>query len=206
MQYRVRTKTTMPHYHSTTLDVIRRYSDFAFLHQRLFEQNRGVRYEASWNRFVLVIISFFITSSKLVRSCSAETHVKTWHAISSFNFAQMASSPCGVTNVCIQVKISQHTICIFALLVCVQRTFDVRTCGEGPSIVHAGIIIPPIPEKNVVQKYQHTAGFLAKRRAALEKFINRVVSQLESNPASVEAGNRDRGKGLGIKGCAESRE
>ncbi len=40
----------------------------------------------------------------------------------------------------------------------------------------AGIIIPPIPEKNVVQKYQQTAGFLAKRRAALEKFINRVVS------------------------------
>mmetsp|Transcript_2580 Transcript_2580/g.7693 ORF Transcript_2580/g.7693 Transcript_2580/m.7693 type:complete len:429 (+) Transcript_2580:371-1657(+) len=86
MQYRVRTKTTMPHYHSTTLDVIRRYSDFAFLHQRLFEQNRG-------------------------------------------------------------------------------------------------IIIPPIPEKNVVQKYQHTAGFLAKRRAALEKFINRVGS----HPALAES-------------------
>ena len=40
-QYRVRTKTTLPQYNSPNLDVIRRYSDFAFLHQRLFEQNRG---------------------------------------------------------------------------------------------------------------------------------------------------------------------
>lgn len=39
----------------------------------------------------------------------------------------------------------------------------------------AGIIIPPLPEKNVVQKYQMTAEFIEQRRAALQVYINRVV-------------------------------
>jgi sorting nexin-1/2 len=41
--------------------------------------------------------------------------------------------------------------------------------------VHAGIIIPPLPEKNVVQKYQMTTEFIEARRRALTVFINRVV-------------------------------
>jgi PX domain len=40
----------------------------------------------------------------------------------------------------------------------------------------AGIIIPPIPEKNPMQKIQTSPRFLRERRSALEKFINRVVS------------------------------
>lgn len=39
----------------------------------------------------------------------------------------------------------------------------------------AGVIIPPLPEKNVVQKYQMTTEFIETRRRALQVFINRVV-------------------------------
>ena len=42
----------------------------------------------------------------------------------------------------------------------------------------AGIIIPPLPEKNVVQKYQMTTEFIEARRRALTVFINRVVRGL----------------------------
>ena len=35
--------------------------------------------------------------------------------------------------------------------------------------------MPPIPEKNAMQKYQMTSEFVAVRRQALQVFINRVV-------------------------------
>ena len=47
----------------------------------------------------------------------------------------------------------------------------------------AGIIIPPIPEKNPMQKIQTSPRFLRERRTALEKFINRVVSPSWPYPA-----------------------
>ena len=40
----------------------------------------------------------------------------------------------------------------------------------------AGIIIPPLPEKNAIQKYQMTSEFIEQRRQALQVYINRVVS------------------------------
>lgn len=43
--------------------------------------------------------------------------------------------------------------------------------------MHAGIIIPPIPEKNPMQKIQTSPRFLRDRRTALDRFINRVVSR-----------------------------
>ncbi|KAK9907498.1 hypothetical protein WJX75_004827 [Coccomyxa subellipsoidea] len=39
-----------------------------------------------------------------------------------------------------------------------------------------GIIIPPLPEKNVVQKYQMTTEFIETRRMALSVFLNRVAA------------------------------
>ena len=39
-----------------------------------------------------------------------------------------------------------------------------------------GIIVPPLPEKSAVQKFQMTAEFIEQRRRALQVFINRVVS------------------------------
>lgn len=46
-----------------------------------------------------------------------------------------------------------------------------------------GIIIPPVPDKDVVQKFQMSKGFLSQRRAALERFINRVAA----HPALAES-------------------
>ena len=40
----------------------------------------------------------------------------------------------------------------------------------------AGIIIPPLPEKSTMQKFQMTSDFIEQRRRALQVFVNRVVS------------------------------
>ena len=45
----------------------------------------------------------------------------------------------------------------------------------GLYIRDAGIIIPPLPEKNAIQKYQMTSEFIEQRRQALQVYINRVV-------------------------------
>lgn len=42
----------------------------------------------------------------------------------------------------------------------------------------AGCIIPPLPEKNVVEKYRLTDDFIEQRRAALAVFLNRIVRGL----------------------------
>lgn len=57
------------------------------------------------------------------------------------------------------------------------RDFDwlLRRLSEN----NRGIIIPPLPEKSVVEKYQHTPGFLKQRRAALERFLIRVGAHPE---------------------------
>jgi sorting nexin-1/2 len=39
-----------------------------------------------------------------------------------------------------------------------------------------GIIIPPLPEKNAIQKYQMTAEFIEQRRQALQVYVNRVAA------------------------------
>ncbi|EFN54738.1 hypothetical protein CHLNCDRAFT_59686 [Chlorella variabilis] len=39
-----------------------------------------------------------------------------------------------------------------------------------------GVIVPPLPEKNVVEKYKMTTEFIEQRRAALTIFINRVAA------------------------------
>lgn len=39
----------------------------------------------------------------------------------------------------------------------------------------AGIIVPPLPEKSAVQKFQMTSEFIEQRRRALQVFVNRVV-------------------------------
>lgn len=86
VSYKVCTKTNLQHYKARQSEVIRRFRDFAWLHDRLAEQNRG-------------------------------------------------------------------------------------------------IIIPPLPEKNVVQKYQMTTEFIEQRRRALAVFINRVASHPVLQPS-----------------------
>lgn len=79
VSYRVSLKTNMPQYRYSTSFVIRRFSDFLWLHDRLAEQNKG-------------------------------------------------------------------------------------------------IIIPPLPEKNVVEKFRFSADFIEARRRALNSFLNRVAA------------------------------
>jgi sorting nexin-1/2 len=40
---------------------------------------------------------------------------------------------------------------------------------------YRGVIVPALPEKNVVEKYKMTTEFIEQRRAALTIFINRAV-------------------------------
>jgi hypothetical protein len=42
----------------------------------------------------------------------------------------------------------------------------------------AGIIIPPMPPRNVVEKYKMTPEFIEERRKGLESFLRKVVSSL----------------------------
>ena len=116
MSYKVQSRTTLEQYKKKENEVIRRFRDFAWLHSKLQEQNRGKLFAGH-------------------QSCS-----------SSFMLNMIFTSHCGEQNL---------------------RT---GSC--------AGIIIPPLPEKNVVQKYQMTAEFIEQRRKALQVYVNRVVSLL----------------------------
>ena len=59
---------------------------------------------------------------------------------------------------------------------CVCHTALEATCHAVA--LPAGIIVPPVPEKNAVQKFQMTHDFIEQRRLALQSFINRVVRSL----------------------------
>ncbi|KAL6776760.1 VPS5A [Auxenochlorella protothecoides x Auxenochlorella symbiontica] len=50
---------------------------------------------------------------------------------------------------------------------------------------HRGCIVPPLPEKNVVEKYKLTDEFIEQRRAALAVFMNRLAAHpvLRHSPA-----------------------
>lgn len=41
---------------------------------------------------------------------------------------------------------------------------------------NVGIIVPPMPPKNVVEKYKMTPEFIEERRRGLEVFLKKVVS------------------------------
>jgi len=45
-----------------------------------------------------------------------------------------------------------------------------------PTTTHRGIIIPPLPEKNAVQKFTMGSDFIEERRRALQVFVNRVAA------------------------------
>lgn len=49
---------------------------------------------------------------------------------------------------------------------------------------HRGVVVPPLPEKDVVQKFQMSADFIERRARGLNSFINRVAShpQLKMSP------------------------
>ena len=50
-----------------------------------------------------------------------------------------------------------------------------NTLPDNETLLLTGIIVPPLPEKSAVQKFQMTTEFIESRRRALQVFINRVV-------------------------------
>lgn len=58
----------------------------------------------------------------------------------------------------------------------VRRFRDFSWLAEKLRDKYKGVIIPPLPEKNAVQKYQMSTEFIESRRKALQVFINRVCA------------------------------
>ena len=114
-------------------EVIRRFRDFAWLHSRLREQNRGEPLAFPYPGWGAKNPDF---AGSLVRM----------------------SSPVGTTF----------------------ESTGIIACSRGKwySVTRwssAGIIVPALPEKNVVQKYQMTTEFIEIRRRALSVYLNKVV-------------------------------
>lgn len=58
----------------------------------------------------------------------------------------------------------------------VRRFRDFAWLGDKLRERHRGVIIPALPEKSAVQKYQMSTEFIETRRRALQVFINRVCA------------------------------
>mgnify|MGYP001989515881 FL=1 len=58
----------------------------------------------------------------------------------------------------------------------IRRFRDFVWLAERLTSTCAGVIIPPLPEKDVVQKFQMNADFIQRRCRAINVFINRVVA------------------------------
>ncbi|KAK9809757.1 hypothetical protein WJX73_003439 [Symbiochloris irregularis] len=58
----------------------------------------------------------------------------------------------------------------------IRRFRDFAWLRDRLAEQNRGVILPPLPEKNVVQKYQMTNEFIEQRRRALAVFINRVAA------------------------------
>ncbi|GBG61408.1 hypothetical protein CBR_g20439 [Chara braunii] len=58
----------------------------------------------------------------------------------------------------------------------IRRFSDFLWLHERLTETHRGVIIPPLPEKNVVEKFRFSADFIDMRRQALDMFINRVAA------------------------------
>lgn len=58
----------------------------------------------------------------------------------------------------------------------IRRFRDFVWLHDRLAELYKGVIVPPVPEKNVVQKYQMTKEFIEQRQHALVVFINRVAA------------------------------
>jgi len=58
----------------------------------------------------------------------------------------------------------------------VRRFRDFSWLADKLREKYKGVIVPPLPEKNAVQKYQMSTEFIESRRKALQIFINRVCA------------------------------
>eukprot|EP00879_Flechtneria_rotunda_P002248 GHRR01002436.1.p1 GENE.GHRR01002436.1~~GHRR01002436.1.p1 ORF type:complete len:478 (+),score=184.33 GHRR01002436.1:327-1760(+) len=58
----------------------------------------------------------------------------------------------------------------------IRRFRDFVHLEQQLSEKHKGVIIPPLPEKNAVQKFQMSQEFIEERRRALQVFLNRAAA------------------------------
>jgi len=58
----------------------------------------------------------------------------------------------------------------------IRRFRDFVWLADRLTATCAGVIVPPLPEKDVVQKFQMNADFIQQRCRAIDAFINRVVA------------------------------
>lgn len=63
----------------------------------------------------------------------------------------------------------------------IRRFRDFAWLWQRLQDTNRGIIVPPLPEKSAVQKFQMTTEFIESRRRALQVFINRVAAHPSLN-------------------------
>lgn len=146
VSYRVRTRTNAPGY-SSSPESIRRFRDFVWLHDQLHEHYKG----APASRLPPPVQPP-VRPSQLFHS-----HLRVATAFPLLHMATLADEgslpPAPPTPApCPPLSHAPH---------------------NGRML--AGIIIPPLPEKSVVQKYQQSTDFISQRQQALNIFVNRVV-------------------------------
>lgn len=66
----------------------------------------------------------------------------------------------------------------------VRRFRDFTWLQDRLRKAYCGFVVPPLPERNVVEKYKMTTDFIEQRRLALEVFLNRIAahSGLQHSP------------------------
>ena len=88
----------------------------------------------------------------------------------------LAGTLCSCVLVLILVTQFQHALVLIDGVCSAWACLGKPGWGQNSPICDAGIIIPPLPEKNAIQKYQMTSEFIEQRRQALQVYVNRVVS------------------------------
>eukprot|EP01025_Chloroclados_australasicus_P045032 TRINITY_DN490_c0_g2_i1.p2 TRINITY_DN490_c0_g2~~TRINITY_DN490_c0_g2_i1.p2 ORF type:complete len:408 (+),score=54.36 TRINITY_DN490_c0_g2_i1:243-1466(+) len=61
----------------------------------------------------------------------------------------------------------------------IRRFSDFDFMDQQLKQQYKGVIVPPLPEKDVIQKYKYNPEFIEKRRRALQVYINRVANHPE---------------------------
>ena len=135
--YKVNTATDRPEYRLGQTSVIRRYSDFLWLHAKLaaaFPVNRA--------------------------------HLR------------LTRCPSAAAAAVIPDLVGKHPDpLVFSVSLSLSHTHTYAHTNPSHVVVLQGAIIPPLPEKGMVGRFE--ASFVETRRRALERFLKRVAAHVE---------------------------
>lgn len=193
VSYSVRTKTTHRDYAQPFAEVGRRFRDFAWLHDKLAEKNKV---SAGHVRLQLPSLSVMCAGEAHLRSgCVGATAVWVYDSQAEKASGEHVCRRLGAGWSCNRVGKTERKLRSAyvvglecgnevaatrrnALLRAVQGHRRPRlTATTGAGLVrinrHAcratqGVIVPPLPEKSAVQKYQMATEFIDTRRRALQ--------------------------------------